>query len=149
MRICQSQRWLGLMLACLTAGCQPEEIPSPAGSGATAGDMWEQAALRGVDFRASGNEPGWTVEIREGESIVVDTHYGTRHYEIAAATPVGDPASGGQLYRDESGLPGFELVLIDQPCADDMSGEHFPTTVRLSIDDETFNGCGRALVRHR
>jgi len=137
------------MLACLTAGCQHPVSSSPAESGALAGDVWEQAALRGIDFRASGNEPGWTVEIREGESIVVDTHYGTRHYEIAAATPVGDPASGGQLYRDESGLPGFELVLIDKPCADDMSGEHFPTTVRLSIDDETFNGCGRTLVRPR
>ena len=138
---------LALALVCLTGGCQPPASPTGPASDDVPGDVWEQAAERGIDFRATGNEPGWIVEIRDRESIVVDTHYGTRHYEIAIAKAVPDPARGGRAYRDESALPGFELILIEKPCNDDMSGERFSTTVRLRIDDETFSGCGRSLVR--
>ena len=154
--------WPGLLAIALCgvmAGCGPSPGPasnlspesspesSPDRTDTAPADVWAQAAQRGVDFRATGNEPGWIVEIREGKTIVVDTHYGTRHYEITASAPVVDADRGSQLYRGEDAVPAFEMILIDAPCVDDMSGEHFPTTVRLQIDDQTFDGCGRPLIQ--
>lgn len=31
--------------------------------------IWEDAKLRGVDFRAVGNEPGWHLELTAGERL--------------------------------------------------------------------------------
>lgn len=31
--------------------------------------VWEEAKLRGIAFRATGNEPGWHLEIMPGESF--------------------------------------------------------------------------------
>ena len=39
--------------------------------------IWEDAKLRGVDFRAVGNEPGWHLELTAGEKVVFVGDYGT------------------------------------------------------------------------
>lgn len=49
--------------------------------------IWEQAKLDGVDFRAVGNEPGWTLEIRWRERIVFVGDYGRSRYEFPAPEP--------------------------------------------------------------
>ncbi len=35
--------------------------------------IWEHAKLSGVDFRAVGNEPGWVLEVREGDVCLLDS----------------------------------------------------------------------------
>ncbi len=37
---------------------------------------WHAAKLRGVAFRAIGQEPGWLLEIKNGEEILIVTDYG-------------------------------------------------------------------------
>ena len=39
-------------------------------------DVWHAAKLRGVAFRAIGQEPGWLLEITNGEEILLVTDYG-------------------------------------------------------------------------
>lgn len=108
-------------------------------------DVWAQARQQGVDFRATGNEPGWVLEIRDGESVVLVADYGSSRYEIARAETATDPVSGGRVLRSAGSPAGFEVILIDQPCSDDMSGESFPTTVLLKLGEQHLRGCGRTL----
>ena len=44
--------------------------------------IWEDAKLRGVDFRAVGNEPGWHLELTAGEKVVFVGDYGTTRQEF-------------------------------------------------------------------
>ncbi len=108
-------------------------------------DVWAQARQQGVDFRATGNEPGWVLEIRDGESIVLIADYGSSRYEIVHPETALDPLSGGRVIRGAGSPAGFEVILIDQSCSDDMSGELFPTTVLLKLDEQHLRGCGRPL----
>jgi membrane-bound inhibitor of C-type lysozyme len=80
---------------------------------------WEHAKLGGADFRAVGNEPGWSLTIVH-DSIVLVTDYGeTRHT--------------------------LEVVIEAGGCRDSMSGDAFETTVTLTLDGRALRGCGRAL----
>jgi len=144
------RRWLPVTLLLMflggacdrdgTGGDQAVDRPQQ-----SAPDVWQQAAREGVDFRATGNEPGWLLEIREGDSLVLMADYGTRRYEIVSPRPEIDQASGGRLFRQPGTPEAFEVVLIDEPCRDDMSGESFPTTVRLRLGERHLRGCGRSL----
>lgn len=108
-------------------------------------DVWAQARDQGVDFRGVGNEPGWVLEIREHESVVLSADYGSSRYQIERAENAVDPVSGGRLLRSAGAPVGFEVILIDQPCHDDMSGEAFPTVVLVRMGGQQLRGCGRAL----
>ncbi len=44
--------------------------------------IWEHAKLNGVDFRATGNEPGWYLEISNREEILLVTDYGQRNIPV-------------------------------------------------------------------
>ena len=146
----ERRRWLpaALLLVFLGGACDRNGTGGDLAAGrptGSAADVWEQAAREGVDFRATGNEPGWLLEIREGDSLVLMADYGTRRYEIVAPQPEIDEASGGRLFRQPGTPEAFEVVLIDQPCRDDMSGDSFPTTVRLRLGERHLSGCGRSL----
>ncbi|MGD8975985.1 MAG: hypothetical protein PVG91_00160 [Gammaproteobacteria bacterium] len=148
--VCDRRRWLpaALFLVFLGSACDRDGTGGDLAPGrppGSAADVWEQAAREGVDFRATGNEPGWLLEIREGDSLVLMADYGTRRYEIVSPQPEIDEASGGRLFRQPDSPDAFEVVLFDEPCRDDMSGESFPTTVRLTLGERHLNGCGRSL----
>lgn len=111
---------------------------------------WAAARARGVDFRATGNEPGWFLELDDGVQIVLVTDYGRRRYEMPAPEPQVDEAARRVTFRTASTLAGgrgnrLVLTLAPGPCEDTMSGETFDTTVTVTIDGETLHGCGRAL----
>lgn len=100
---------------------------------------WNQALLRGVTFRAVGNEPGWSAEIA-GTPPMLDAQldYGERRMRTALhAVPGGfDGADAGHPVR----------VRIDRtPCADGMSGQRFEATVTLEALGRTYRGCGATL----
>lgn len=146
----RNTRWLPVALCLVLLGGACERTGSGAGPAAeqprgSAADVWERAAREGVDFRATGNEPGWLLEIREEDSLVLMADYGTRRYEIASPEPEIDQTSGDRLFRQPGATETFEVVLIDEPCRDDMSGESFPTTVRITLGDRRLAGCGRSL----
>ena len=121
----------------------PDSAQTPPENGRL--DVWAKARQQGVDFRATGNEPGWVLEIRDGESVVLVADYGSSRYEIARPETAMDPVSGGRVLRSAGSPAGFEVILIDQPCSDDMSGESFPTTVLLKLGEQHLRGCGRTL----
>ena len=51
-------------------------------------NVWHQAKLRGVAFRAVGQEPGWLLEISNGEGIFLVTDYGSTRASMPYVEPV-------------------------------------------------------------
>jgi len=107
--------------------------------------IWEDAKLRGVDFRAVGNEPGWHLEIRADGEILFVGDYGQSRYQFATPEPQIDRQSGRSIYKTGGGGHELKVVLEADACRDTMSGEPFETTVTVTLDGRTFTGCGRPL----
>lgn len=103
---------------------------------------WEDARLRGVDFRAVGNEPGWHLEIQESRLLFVG-QYGTRRILVPYAIPEG--AGQVRAYRGTAGARQLRVDIVDQPCVDNMSGESLPSRVTVTLDGASYQGCGQAL----
>ena len=83
-----------LLLTTLTvAGCTPPEHvegPSPAFDESSINNVWHKAKLRGVSFRAIGQEPGWLLEITTGTEILLVTDYGETRTAYQYAEPEVD-----------------------------------------------------------
>ena len=105
--------------------------------------VFEDAKLRGIDFRAVGNEPGWSLEIG-AEETAFETNYGEDTYRFPTPEPRVEP-DGRTVYHFRHN--GHELVVTIErkACADDMSGKEFEATVHVVLDGKEENGCGRAL----
>ena len=107
--------------------------------------VWEAARLRGIDFRAVGNEPGWYLEMAFGKRILVVTDYGNQRHSFPAPAEPPDPDAAQTTIRARTSEHKLEVVINNKPCRDSMSGERFENTVRATLDGRTFNGCGRSL----
>ena len=100
---------------------------------------WEEARLRGVEFRACGHRPEWTLELGEKES---------RFAEVAGKLSLVLPPLSATTNRPQVGVAaGHRLVLEIEPqrCVDGMTGEVFPNRVELILDGRRYAGCGRPL----
>lgn len=105
-------------------------------------NVWHAAKLRGVAFRAIGQEPGWLLEITNGEEVLIVTNYGQEKKSFPYVEPEEDKTARRSVFR----LDANSSVLIEgKPCTDSMSGESFQTTVTLRLGEQTLEGCGRAL----
>ena len=115
------------------AGCAlvPEQVP------------WEDARRRGVDFRAVGNEPGWSLEIQSGRHLLFVGDYGM----LRVLTPDPGQNSNGQarVYHAVTETNDLRVEIMDESCNDSMTGEGLPSTVAITVNGSTFYGCGRSL----
>ena len=105
----------------------------------------EGVKLRGGDFWATGNEPGWTLELYPGRAVLV-TDYGRERFEIPLGPAEKDRRAGTTTWRGSAG--GHELTVVLRgggPCRDTMSGEVFETHVMVTLDGRVLSGCGMAL----
>ncbi len=107
--------------------------------------IWAHAKLNGVDFRATGNEPGWYLEIANGQDILLVTDYGNNRYRFDSSSMTSDPHSRATTYSAGTAKNQLEIRIEGIPCKDTMSGEAFPTSVSVQLDDRHLSGCGRAL----
>ena len=106
--------------------------------------IWEDARIRGVDFRATGNEPGWILEITEDAEIRYVGDYGQVTLEMQAQ-PEQSTAEQATRYSATDGSHRLSLLIERERCDDSMSGEEFPARVSLTLDGRTLRGCGRPL----
>jgi putative lipoprotein len=110
-------------------------------------EPWQEAADRGVDFRAIGQEPGWFLEIDNEKQIRVVYDY-AEHQLIAPVTSPG--TKGSMVFYDMMVDSQRVLITIEEkPCSDAMSGEAFPRSVAVTIGTRTLRGCGRELAGGR
>lgn len=104
---------------------------------------WIEAAARGIAFRAVGNEPGWFVEVGQGEapSLQATLDYGDRALSVTGL----QPAALGFTGKTAGGVT-VVLEIQRTRCQDGMSGETFEATVRLVVGTTTYRGCGAFLA---
>lgn len=107
--------------------------------------IWEHAKLKGVDFRAVGNEPGWYLEISKGRKLLFVSDYGQSRYEFDTPEPEGDAVNRRTVYRSRKNGHSLEVLLLGQKCRDTMRGDLFESTVMVTLDGRAYKGCGKAL----
>ncbi|MDF1747305.1 MAG: MliC family protein [Alphaproteobacteria bacterium] len=102
---------------------------------------WRAAAVRGVDFRAVGNEPGWLLEMDEEQGVFILLDYGTQ--------VIKTPPPHLKIYPLTIRTEAHEITIVskDSGCRDAMSGEYSPLTVTMTVDGKAYTGCGRRLQK--
>jgi putative lipoprotein len=111
---------------------KPEQLP------------WAEAKARGIDFRATGNEPGWLLEIDADLQIEFVGNYGD--YRVITPVPVPDLDSAQKSsYHAVTETHDLLITIESKPCQDSMSGMQFNQQVRILLDGNAYNGCGKSL----
>jgi putative lipoprotein len=110
---------------------QPQRVP------------WEDARRRGVDFRATGNEPGWHLEIKSGKQVLFVYAYGMQRALVS--NPTEEIADSTRVYTGVSGGRELQVEILEQACVDNMSGDQFPNRVVVTFDNTRYEGCGQDL----
>lgn len=109
----------------------------------------EDAKLRGVHFRGTGNEPPWILELGP-EEITVYTGYDATHNAFEMVEPRTDAETGASVWEtvDAAGRR-LTLTIGVTPdggrCADTMSGQTYESTVEIVLDGTVLRGCGQPL----
>ncbi len=90
-------------------------------------------------FRATGNEPGWNLVIADGKVTLLLDNGQTR---VEARMP--RPRTSPVIRKYATRADGKELLVtvLNQRCADTMTGMPFPNTVEVVFDGRKLNGCG-------
>jgi heat shock protein HslJ len=99
----------------------------------------------GVEFRASGNEPGWTLDVLV-DRLVFAGDYGTRRAITPRPAARTDPTSNETVYRADTEVHRLTVRIRPGPCVDSMSGDRYPFTVAVEFDGTTYRGCGRTFA---
>lgn len=86
-------------------------------------------------FRATGNEPGWLLEIRAAQTTLA-ADYGERR--LSVATPAPETIANGRRYAAQ----GLTVTILDVLCVDGMSGRPHPQTVSVLFEGRELKGCG-------
>ncbi len=107
--------------------------------------IWEHAKLNGVDYRAVGNEPGWSLEITHDQTTIFTSHYGQDRYEFETSKPLIDTAAHTREYQLQNSSHKLSISLSAKLCKDTMSDQSFSSTVSVRLDNKKFTGCGKAL----
>ncbi len=129
---------LALAAACATS---PRATRSPSSSSSAA---QAQQRIDDADFRALGQEPGWYMDIAEGEKILLVTDYGEHRFEFPYASP--DSSADREMYDITASGHHLVAVIERKPCNDSMSGRAFVATVTVTVDGKKYTGCGGPLT---
>ncbi|MGD8428329.1 MAG: MliC family protein [Balneolaceae bacterium] len=108
---------------------------------------WGAAKIRGVDFRALGQEPGWLLEIINGRHIEYVGNYGRDTVQVPATEPDLNRQDGTIIYDAQTEGHHLKVEIKKEPCTDAMSGFQFPNTVSVIVDGKAYQGCGKSLNR--
>ena len=107
--------------------------------------VWEGAKLRGVSYRAIGQEPPWVLEIDRENGFLLVTGYGAEKQQFSYIEPVTDSTQRTSSYTSEANGEAITITIQGRDCRDSMSGEAFSSQVAISWREQSLRGCGRAL----
>lgn len=98
----------------------------------------------GIDFVATGNEPGWLLEIDLEDGMYFKTRpSGT--VELKGAVPKPTVEGNMTSYRTQTDAGELIVELTETPCTDAMSGRVSSHTVRVTAKGKSYSGCGMYL----
>ena len=104
----------------------------------------EDARARGVEFRASGNEPGWVWELLADRMVFIGAYGAERVTTSRSEAPSGG-TPGGAVYAGAAEAHRLTARILAGPCVDPMSGDLSESTVEIELDGKRYRGCGEAL----
>jgi uncharacterized membrane protein len=107
--------------------------------------VWEAAKLRGVSYRAIGQEPPWVLEIDRQYGFLLTTGYNRVEQRFPYTEPVNDPKQRSARYHAESNGDSLSITITSESCRDTMSGVAFSSRVEIAWREQTLRGCGRPL----
>lgn len=107
--------------------------------------VWEKARLAGADFRSTGHEPGWYLEVYQDSTIILVTDYGKHRYQFPAPAPEIDPGSDRTIYSTRAEEHVLKIYVTDDVCYDSATGRRYESSVTVIIDGRTLKGCGKPL----
>lgn len=126
----------------VTGALADNYILRPVGGGGNYAQLKEKAAA-GVDFRAVGNEPGWTLELDRDKTIFFQDMNGD---SIRVPAPRPKPNTDSlRVYTPKHEKTEFIITIRHRACMDDMSGYMRPYTVEVKINEKSYRGCGEYL----
>ena len=107
--------------------------------------VWEHAKLSGVNFRATGEDPAWYLEIRDGDRLDFRSALDTVPLTLPMAELRLESGASGASYRSSGQEPELVAEISATPCtvADGLglSG----VTIVVTAGGRLFSGCGRPL----
>ncbi len=102
----------------------------------------------GTSWYATGNEPGWSLQIDRNRTILFRDQAGNERKSSLSEKIVLDDGQGFRyVLQTETGL--LEVRFMETNCTDDMSGESFPFEVTVNLDYTQYKGCGGPTFDHR
>jgi len=107
--------------------------------------VWEAAKLRGVSFRALGQEPPWLLEIDRDNGFLLVTGYGESSHSFPYSEPVSDTQQRSSRFRSQAHGERIVITVTAESCRDSMSGEAFSSRVEIEWREQLLRGCGRPL----
>jgi uncharacterized membrane protein len=106
----------------------------------------EDARARGVEFRGSGNEPGWVLELLADRMIFIDA-YGARRASRRTVRGGDREPPPHCAAAPDAASSRLAVRIRPRPCIDSMSGARHGSGVEVELDGVSYRGCGDALPR--
>jgi putative lipoprotein len=125
------------------ANLAPPPVAAATGIAASAEQTFAEDRRRGVDFRALGQEPGWSLTIDDGHQMVFDANSMDDSVVMPAPAPEVNRATGVTTYHVESAGHSLVVTRTLGACQDPMTGIVFAERVTLTFDGVAYQGCGR------
>ncbi|HTE40831.1 MAG TPA: hypothetical protein VK629_08370 [Steroidobacteraceae bacterium] len=92
------------------------------------------------ELLARGNEPTWSVEVKQDTLTFRQTSAPT---QIDFSSSETSDAEGSVTYRAGVDRHVLELTITQRACRDSMSGEYYAYSATARLNKQAFNGCAR------
>ncbi|HEX9208545.1 MAG TPA: hypothetical protein VF851_09925, partial [Steroidobacteraceae bacterium] len=104
----------------------------------------EDARVRGVIYRALGNEPGWTLEIGPQAQLDWITNYGTERVRFTESKVTVSADGLTRVYTAGQGENSITVTVRPERCVDDGDIAYDYTAV-VEFGGTTLRGCASRL----
>jgi membrane-bound inhibitor of C-type lysozyme len=108
-----------------------------------AASLREDARVRGVVYRALGNEPGWVLEVGPASRLNWTTNWGQDRFDFEQSQATTGP-DGATIYAAQQGEVSIRVSIKAERCVDDGEVE-FDHVVTVESGGQTLRGCGTRL----
>jgi len=108
---------------------------------------------QGIYFRASGNEPEWSLKISEKTIDFTSLKPGFESFKSVHVEPLRAMDANVKIYRLAAESGTMTIQIMQQECVNTMSGEKFPYSIRIEMakgnNSNSFSGCGNYITDSR
>lgn len=104
----------------------------------------EDARLRGVTYRALGNEPGWVLEVGPQARLDWTTNYGAEHLEFTESTATVSPDGRTRSYTAGHDPNSIKVTIRSERCVDD-GDVAYDLSATVEYRGTTLRGCASRL----